>query len=82
MERQLIRDYEHTLDELLTGLNHDSYEVAVEIASIPEQIRGYGHIKEANTRGEPRKSGKRGCWKPSAALKARWLRVSYKPRAL
>jgi indolepyruvate ferredoxin oxidoreductase len=45
-ERQLIVDYGKTIDELVAGLDHDNHALAVEIASIPEQIRGYGHVKE------------------------------------
>ncbi|MGE3503468.1 MAG: indolepyruvate ferredoxin oxidoreductase family protein [Alphaproteobacteria bacterium] len=45
-ERKLIGEYEATVDELLRGLTHDNHALAVEIASMPEQIRGYGHIKE------------------------------------
>jgi indolepyruvate ferredoxin oxidoreductase len=46
MERQLISDYEKTLGELLSGLNHDNHGLAVQIASIPEHIRGFGPVKE------------------------------------
>ncbi|MDR2872265.1 MAG: indolepyruvate ferredoxin oxidoreductase family protein, partial [Xanthomonadaceae bacterium] len=45
-ERQLIGEYEVIIDELLTGLTADNLALAIEIASIPEHIRGYGHIKE------------------------------------
>lgn len=45
-ERQLIINYETTVEELLKGLNRDNHALAVDIASIPEKIRGYGHIKE------------------------------------
>ena len=45
MERQLIADYEKTLEELLAKVSADNYEVAVDIASIPEFIRGYGNVK-------------------------------------
>lgn len=45
MERQLIVDYEHTIGELLGGLSRDNHALAVEIASLPETIRGFGHIK-------------------------------------
>ena len=45
MERQLIADYEKTLEELLGKLSADNYDVAVDIASVPEHIRGYGHVK-------------------------------------
>ena len=45
-ERQLITDYEVLLDELVAKLDTHNYPVAVELASIPEHIRGYGHVKE------------------------------------
>ena len=48
MERQLIVDYAKQLDELLAGLDGDNVDLAVQIASVPEQIRGYGHVKEAH----------------------------------
>ena len=47
-ERQLIADYEQTVAMLLDGLSDDRVALAVEIASIPEHIRGYGHVKEAH----------------------------------
>jgi indolepyruvate ferredoxin oxidoreductase len=47
-ERQLIADYERLIDTILAGLNHDRHRIAVALASIPEQIRGYGHIKQAH----------------------------------
>lgn len=47
-ERQLIADYEQTVAMLLEGLSDDRVALAVEIASIPEHIRGYGHVKEAH----------------------------------
>jgi indolepyruvate ferredoxin oxidoreductase len=48
MERQLIADYESTIGEILNVLSADNHALAVKIASIPEEIRGYGHVKEAN----------------------------------
>ncbi|MCC7037531.1 MAG: indolepyruvate ferredoxin oxidoreductase family protein [Alphaproteobacteria bacterium] len=48
MERQLIKDYRATIEGLLQGLTDRNYNVAVDIASIPEHIRGYGHVKEAH----------------------------------
>jgi indolepyruvate ferredoxin oxidoreductase len=48
MERQLIVDYRDTLAELINGLTLGNHSQAVEIARLPEQIRGYGHVKEAN----------------------------------
>ncbi|MGF7161062.1 indolepyruvate ferredoxin oxidoreductase [Rhodoligotrophos appendicifer] len=46
MERGLIAQYEGLVQELLDGLTPELYGLAVEIASIPEHIRGYGHVKE------------------------------------
>ncbi|MEW6384842.1 MAG: DUF6537 domain-containing protein, partial [Pseudomonadota bacterium] len=48
MERKLISDYEATVQVLLDGLDDDRLALAVEIASIPEHIRGFGHVKEAH----------------------------------
>ena len=45
LERALIADYEKIIEELLTRLKPDNHETAVEIASIPEHIRGFGHVK-------------------------------------
>jgi indolepyruvate ferredoxin oxidoreductase len=45
-ERQLIADYEVLLDEISARLGAHNHAVAVELASIPEHIRGYGHVKE------------------------------------
>ena len=47
-ERQLIADYERTVSGLLDRLDSGNVDLAAEIASIPEQIRGYGHVKEAH----------------------------------
>jgi indolepyruvate ferredoxin oxidoreductase len=46
MERALIGRYKDTVEELLAGLNAGNLALAVEIARLPEQIRGYGHVKE------------------------------------
>jgi indolepyruvate ferredoxin oxidoreductase len=46
-ERALIRNYEQVIDELLARLDHDNHRLAVALAELPQQIRGYGHIKEA-----------------------------------
>jgi indolepyruvate ferredoxin oxidoreductase len=45
-ERALIGQYEALVDELLARLAPQNYELAVSLASIPEYIRGYGHVKE------------------------------------
>jgi indolepyruvate ferredoxin oxidoreductase len=47
-ERQLITDYFGTVDALLPKLDAGNVDLAAQIASIPEHIRGYGHVKEAH----------------------------------
>ncbi len=44
-ERRLIAQYESTMVELLERLERDNHKLAVEIASIPDLIRGFGHVK-------------------------------------
>ena len=48
MERELISEYEQTVAELLQTLDHERYPLAIEIAGLPEQVRGYGYIKTEN----------------------------------
>ncbi len=45
-ERALIGEYRASVEELLAGLDAGRLGDAVAIASIPEEIRGYGHVKE------------------------------------
>lgn len=45
-ERQLIADYRALVDELLQRLSPETLDTCVALASIPEEIRGYGHVKE------------------------------------
>ncbi len=48
MERQLIADYRAVIETLLPDVNAANVTKAVELASLPEMIRGFGHVKEAN----------------------------------
>jgi indolepyruvate ferredoxin oxidoreductase len=48
LERQLARDYEALIGEVLASLTADRHALAVAIAKVPENIRGYGHVKLAN----------------------------------
>ena len=47
-ERQLITDYEVLVAEIIGGLTHDNVRIANALLALPEQIRGYGHIKDGN----------------------------------
>ena len=44
-ERQLIADYEAQIDEILASLTPDNIDRAVALAELPEDIRGFGHVK-------------------------------------
>ena len=44
-ERALIDRYEQAVASLLGELDHTNHALAVEIASLPERIRGFGHVK-------------------------------------
>ncbi|MEJ2623922.1 MAG: indolepyruvate ferredoxin oxidoreductase family protein [Pseudolabrys sp.] len=46
IERQLIADYEALMETLMAELTSANHAVAVELASIPEKIRGYGPVKQ------------------------------------
>jgi len=47
-ERALIGEYRGHIEHLLKGLDADKYALAVEIAALPELVKGYGHIKDEN----------------------------------
>jgi indolepyruvate ferredoxin oxidoreductase len=46
-ERRLLADYDASVDRLLAGLSKERLPLAVKIASVPDQIRGFGHVKDA-----------------------------------
>jgi indolepyruvate ferredoxin oxidoreductase len=48
LERRLIGEYEALIDEILARLSAVNHEIAVELASLPAEIRGFGHVKEAS----------------------------------
>ncbi|WP_298373758.1 indolepyruvate ferredoxin oxidoreductase family protein [Azospirillum sp.] len=47
-ERQLIADYEAVMGEILHSLTRDTLALALEIAALPMEMRGYGPIKARN----------------------------------
>jgi indolepyruvate ferredoxin oxidoreductase len=46
MERALIGEYRAMIDDVLRSLDASTHATAVELAALPEQIRGFGHVKE------------------------------------
>ncbi|MCC5089376.1 indolepyruvate ferredoxin oxidoreductase family protein [Xanthomonas campestris] len=68
-ERQLIADYLATVDTLLQRLDNDNVGLAAQIASIPEHIRGYGHVKDAHLReAKAREAALLAQWRNPKAL--------------
>jgi indolepyruvate ferredoxin oxidoreductase len=47
-ERALIAQYSSDLRTLLSGLTPSTFETAVALAELPDQIRGFGPVKDAN----------------------------------
>ena len=76
MERGLIKDYEAALARITSGLTPERLPTAIQIAAIPQKIRGYGHIKEASV--APAKAEEKalwGRWEKQAAAPAERERV-------
>ena len=48
LERQAIEDYIKLLDEIIAKLTASNHAAAVALASVPDEIRGFGHVKEKN----------------------------------
>ncbi|SCA55344.1 Indolepyruvate ferredoxin oxidoreductase [Candidatus Terasakiella magnetica] len=46
MERALISEYMGTLEEICQNLKDYNLDIATQIADLPREIRGFGHIKE------------------------------------
>ena len=63
-ERALVDEYRATVDELLAGLTAERLAQAVEIAALPEGIRGYGHVKARHLAAvRPRWAALLGQWR-------------------
>ena len=48
IERALITDYAALMHEIANRLRPDNHTLAVELASLPQQMRGFGHVKMRN----------------------------------
>ncbi|MGJ8687747.1 MAG: DUF6537 domain-containing protein, partial [Spongiibacteraceae bacterium] len=47
-ERQLLADFNNDLSLLLANLRPDNFDMAIELVSLVEDIRGFGHVKQHN----------------------------------
>jgi indolepyruvate ferredoxin oxidoreductase len=70
-ERALIDEYRASIEAVLAGLGAHNHALALEIAALPEHIRGYGHVKERNLAAARLRGD---------ALRQRWHDESLAPR--
>ena len=47
LERAMVPEYERAVGRLAAGLTAANLDEAIEIASLPDQVRGYEHLKVA-----------------------------------
>ena len=45
LDQKLVEEYERDVGTVLRNLNAETLALAVQIAALPEKIRGYGHVK-------------------------------------
>jgi indolepyruvate ferredoxin oxidoreductase len=56
-ERALIGEYATVVAEIVAKLTPQNHGTAVDLASVPEHIRGYGHVKEAHLKTAKTREG-------------------------
>jgi indolepyruvate ferredoxin oxidoreductase len=44
----MIADYLALVDEFCSTLDEDRFDTALQLAKLPDEIRGFGHVKERN----------------------------------
>lgn len=47
LDRRLLAQYEADMQAALSDLRADTLPIAIKLASLPQTIRGYGHVREA-----------------------------------
>ena len=47
-ERALIQEYMQHMGHTIQGLNLENHAQALRMAQVPENIKGFGHVKERN----------------------------------
>ncbi|HET8871951.1 MAG TPA: DUF6537 domain-containing protein, partial [Aquabacterium sp.] len=50
LDRSLLHEYQERIEHVLAHLKASNLPRAIEIASMPDVIRGYGHVRAANAR--------------------------------
>jgi indolepyruvate ferredoxin oxidoreductase len=57
LDRRLLAEYERLVGELVASLHPGNHALAVELASLPDHIRGYGHIRKRHAEHAKRREG-------------------------
>jgi indolepyruvate ferredoxin oxidoreductase len=74
LERQMIADYEADLDEIERRLTPEAHRAGVALAALPEEVKGFGHVKHRNYEAAMKKRevllGMLRDPKPASTLKA------------
>ncbi len=53
-----MADYERLVEEFVAALHPGNYALAVELASLPDHIRGYGHIRKRHAEHAKRREAR------------------------
>jgi indolepyruvate ferredoxin oxidoreductase len=70
-ERALIGEYRAAIEEVLATLDAGNLSLAAEIARIPEEIRGYGHVKDRHlAAARPKWAALMTAWRTGAQQRA------------
>ncbi len=70
-ERALVGEYRECIEELLRTLSAANLVQAVAIARIPEEIRGFGHVKDASLKAARTKwAGLMAAWRGGGERRA------------
>ena len=70
-ERALIGEYRDSIETLLRSLTADKLALATEIARLPEEIRGYGHVKDRHLKAvRPKWQALMTSWREGGERKA------------
>lgn len=66
-ERRLAKEFSHILQQMALHLNRENYAQALELAALPMQLRGFGHVKAAHFPDyHSRLAELRSCFDPAA----------------
>ena len=68
MERALVTEYQQSIEEVLRDFAPERQALALEIARIPDKIKGYGHVKERHVQAaRPQWQGLMQAWRASVS---------------